>query len=152
MAGLRELLLRFRPSGAPGSATIAAVPADRAAEREAEPSPVFADLAASETQAADIRARAAAEAQRTRHDAARQAEQIMAEAREGAVREREGATRRARTESEAYCAQIPSDARAGAESRQTRAQISVPEYTERFVADLAAQLCSRPESGSEAAR
>jgi hypothetical protein len=70
-----DLLYRFRPSGAPGSATAAGVPADRARDLAEELEPVFAALAPTvaecrairdegSRQAAAIRARDAAEVDR----------------------------------------------------------------------------------------
>ncbi|MBS2965901.1 hypothetical protein KGA66_22825 [Actinocrinis puniceicyclus] len=148
MAGLRELLLRFRRAGAPGAATVGAVPADRAAEQAAELAPVFAALAETEAQAAEIRSRAAAEAAQLRQQAARQAALIVAQARENAVAERESAARRARSQAETYCAQLLQEARTQAESLRSRGQASVPEYGERVVAGIAARL--RSESGPSA--
>lgn len=76
MARVRDLLYRFRPSGAPGAANATGVPADRALEQSAELEPVLALLAATERdcreivdvarkEAAEIRARCAQEAQAT---------------------------------------------------------------------------------------
>lgn len=76
MPRVRDLLSRFRPSGAPGAANAAGVPADRALEQTAELEPLLAVLATTEQEcrdiveaarrdATEIRARCADEARRT---------------------------------------------------------------------------------------
>ena len=62
MPGVRDLLYRFRPAGAPGPPSAAAVPADRVADRVAELAPVFALLAETETRCAVLREEAARDA------------------------------------------------------------------------------------------
>jgi hypothetical protein len=54
MPRVRDVLHRFRPSGSPGAATAAGVPADRAGELAAELEPVFALLADTERECANI--------------------------------------------------------------------------------------------------
>ena len=54
MPRVRDLLYRFRPSGAPGAATAAGVPVDRTAKLAAELDPVFARLADTEEECAAI--------------------------------------------------------------------------------------------------
>jgi hypothetical protein len=58
MAGARDFLERFRPSGTPGAAVRRSVPADRLAERSAELELLLALLAEMETEVAQIRAAA----------------------------------------------------------------------------------------------
>jgi len=76
MPRVRDLLYRFRPSGAPGAANAAGVPADRALEQTTELEPLLALLASTEQdcreivevarrEATDIRARCADEARST---------------------------------------------------------------------------------------
>ncbi|HET8769051.1 MAG TPA: hypothetical protein VFM86_17125, partial [Pedococcus sp.] len=50
MPRVRDLLLRFRPTGTPGPAGPAGVPVDRSAELAAELAPVLAALAATEAE------------------------------------------------------------------------------------------------------
>jgi len=88
MPRIRDVLDRFRPSGAPGAASGAAVPADRAAEQAIELAPVFAALADTQAEVARIRAAGAAGSARRREAAAEVAAQIVARARQRAEAER----------------------------------------------------------------
>ena len=54
MPQLGDFLNRFRPAGAPGAASRAGVPADRAAELSAELDPVLAMLAATDAECARL--------------------------------------------------------------------------------------------------
>ncbi|MER7159834.1 hypothetical protein, partial [Streptomyces lydicus] len=87
MAGLRDLLMRFRPVSTPGPAATG-VPADRTAELAAELTPTLALLDRTAGQAAAVREAALHEAERIRTEAARQAERLVAGAvdRSGRVR------------------------------------------------------------------
>lgn len=55
MSRVRDLLYRFRPAGAPGAASAAAVPMDRRSSLEAELSPLFAWLAVTERECDAVR-------------------------------------------------------------------------------------------------
>lgn len=92
MAGLRDLLMRFRPVSTPGPAATG-VPADRTAELAAELAPTLALLDRTAGQAAAVREAALHEAERIRAEAARQAERLVAGAvdRSGRVRTRAAA-------------------------------------------------------------
>ncbi|MEU7642596.1 MULTISPECIES: hypothetical protein [unclassified Streptomyces] len=79
MAGLRDLLMRFRPVSTPGPAATG-VPADRTAELAAELTPSLARLDSTAAEAEAVRAAARREADRIRRDAARRAEVITARA------------------------------------------------------------------------
>ncbi|GAB3258299.1 hypothetical protein [Nocardioides dilutus] len=81
MPSTRDLLQRFRPAATPGAATATGVPADRREERDAELSGVFAALAATVTEAAEIRRAAVVEAQRRRDRARLEAAARLAQAR-----------------------------------------------------------------------
>src|SRR5690242_15475142 len=78
---IRDLLQRFRPAGAPGAASGAAVPADRVAEATRELAPVFEELAGTSLEAAGLRERAVAQATRRRRATAEDADQIRMAAR-----------------------------------------------------------------------
>ncbi len=81
MLGLRDLLDRFRPAGAPGAPTAAGVPADRLAGVTVELEPVFAALAGVVGECAEVRAAASVEAARRTEEAAEQARAVVARAR-----------------------------------------------------------------------
>jgi hypothetical protein len=96
MPRVRDVLQRFRPSGAPGAATAAGVPADRAHELAAELEPVFALLADTERECADIvdRARRAESGIRVRE--AERARGVLAAGRARVEAERAAAAARSR--------------------------------------------------------
>ncbi|MFJ7904684.1 hypothetical protein ACIQ6V_30075 [Streptomyces sp. NPDC096198] len=80
---LRDFLERFRPAGTPG-ASATGVPADRIAERAAELEPALARLTDVQQQVARIRAAAEETAEALRRNAVREAERLLADAREQA--------------------------------------------------------------------
>ena len=91
MPRVRDLLYRFRPSAAPGSATAAGVPADRARDLAAELAPVFAALADTERECAAIVEAARTEAARVRTDGAARVEALRASGRSRVAAERAAA-------------------------------------------------------------
>jgi hypothetical protein len=105
VAGVREILDRLRPAGAPGGAARAGVPVDRRARLATELAPVFGHLEPVLQECLRITAEATAQAQRREADAARRAHDIVA---------------RARTESDADRADIAAKARATASSETER--------------------------------
>ncbi|GHE13536.1 hypothetical protein [Streptomyces alanosinicus] len=131
---LRDFLERFRPTGTPGAAATG-VPADRMAERAAELEPALDQLTAVQQEAARIRAAADEAAGRLRRDAAREAEGIVAAARERAPELRRQAAapvlRDALREADAVRA---AGDRAAAEV-QERARERMPALVDRAVAD-----------------
>lgn len=139
MAGLRDLLLRFRPVSTPGPAATG-VPADRTAELAAELTPTLALLDRTAEQAAAVRQAALHEAERIRTDAARRAEQIVAEAvdRSEHVRSRAAAHRRelGRREAAAVRAAGQSDAAA----LRHRAASRLPAAADRITAEVRREL------------
>ena len=88
MPRVSDLLYRFRPSGAPGSAAPAGVPADRAHDLALELEPLFASLAQTERECRDVleEGRRAAEHVRARDAAAVQ--RMLATAAPAAASER----------------------------------------------------------------
>lgn len=89
-----DFLNKFRPVGAPGAATRAGVPADRAAELSAELDPVLAQLAATEAECARIIAAAVTESDRIADDSRAAAARILADGHARALMARgEAATR-----------------------------------------------------------
>jgi hypothetical protein len=81
MAGLRDVLDRFRPIGAPGAATAAGVPVDRRAGVEAELEPVFEALAPTTARARRITSRAESWADDIVAEANKRAAEALADAR-----------------------------------------------------------------------
>ncbi|HEU0240823.1 MAG TPA: hypothetical protein VFR11_16305 [Micromonosporaceae bacterium] len=118
MATLRDILQRFRPSGAPGAAGAAAVPADRRARAEAELEPVFAALAPTVARCAEIRRVGAALAAGHTARATQHADAILADATRAESGERADAGARVRASLAAEFAAI--DAAAARESDQVR--------------------------------
>ena len=84
----RDFLERLRPSGTPGAATRAGVPADRVAERTAELEPVLALLADTQAEAARIREQGRKDAAERLRAAGEQARALVAQARRDAQAER----------------------------------------------------------------
>ena len=101
MSRVRDVLQRFRPSGAPGAATAAGVPVDRRAELAAELEPVFALLVETERECADILDRARLEEARIRARGAERARGIVAAGRARVEAERAAAAARSRGRGEA---------------------------------------------------
>jgi vacuolar-type H+-ATPase subunit H len=101
----RDFLDRFRPAGAPGAVARAAVPVDRSGELEAELTPVLALLDGVD-----------AECGRVVAQARRDAERIVAAAREEAAAQLGDAGRRARVAREQAVQEILAAARAEAAS------------------------------------
>ncbi len=96
MPGVREILDRFRPAGAPGGATRAGVPVDRAETLVIELRPVFDELAPVLQECARIGREVAETAQRRESEAARRALAIVARARTASEAERAAAAASAR--------------------------------------------------------
>ncbi len=81
MPQARDFLDRFRPAGAPGAASRAGVPADRAAELARELEPVLALLAGTDAECGRIIATARQEAEQIAGRAREQAAALAADAR-----------------------------------------------------------------------
>jgi vacuolar-type H+-ATPase subunit H len=107
-----DFLSRFRPAGAPGAASRAGVPADRAAELAGELGPVLALLDATQ-----------AECARKVADAEREAERVIAAARAAAEQIIADAANRAETARTRAATEVLDVARAqGAEAERVAAQ------------------------------
>lgn len=132
MVVLSELLERFRraePPGAPAAAT--GVPADPAAEREAELRALFAALDETEAQVTDIGRRARNDAEQVRLSAARQAERIVAGAHERASALRDADVPDPDAEDDAEARSLVMRAEAEAEGVRERARARMPALVER---------------------
>lgn len=88
VAGLADILRRFRFHGVPGPPGALGVPADRAAEVARELEPVFAALDGAQRRARHLVAAAESDAAHLRSEGIEQARRIVAEARAGAGRAR----------------------------------------------------------------
>lgn len=91
MPRVRDLLYRFRPSGAPGAANAAGVPADRAREQITELEPVLALLSATERECRELVEVARREATEIRSRCADEARSTLAAARSRQAAERTAA-------------------------------------------------------------
>ncbi len=147
---MRDLLYRFRPAGAPGAASAAGVPVDRAADTEAELAPLLAALTDTEGACARILEQARRDAEAIRVREAQRARDILttASARSGA--ERAAATARigqvVRDEATALLTAADEEAAAIRE----RAAERMPEHVGLLVASVRALLGGH-ESGTGAA-
>ena len=99
MPRVSDLLYRFRPSGAPGAATQAGVPADRVRDLGEELEPVFASLAQTQADCRRLVEEARARVARIRSRDAAEVERLLATAapRGAAERARAAAAARAAT-------------------------------------------------------
>jgi hypothetical protein len=130
---LSELLDRFRrarPPGAPAAA--AGVPADQAAEREAELRTLFALLDEAEAEVTDIGLRATSDAEQVRLSAARQAARIVARVHERSSALRDAAVPDLDAEDDAKARAVLARAEAEAESIRERARARMPALVERM--------------------
>lgn len=141
---LRDFLERFRPAGTPGASAVG-VPADRTAERSAELEPTLAQLMDVQREAARIRASADEAAETVRQDAAREATELVAAARERAPEIRRQAAetvlRAARQEADALRA--AGDGAASVVRR--RARECMPDLVDHAVADALRLACGSGE-------
>jgi hypothetical protein len=131
MPRVRDLLYRFRPAGAPGSASASGVPVDRAADRAAELLPLFERLAETEHQCALIRQQAQhdAEAIRARHT--EMARSVAVTASNDGEAERAQAATQVRQRADRVAAASLVDARKEASQLQRRAAQRMPLYVAR---------------------
>lgn len=150
MARPRDVLTRFRPAGAPGSAAAAGVPADRLAELGVELGPVLDRLAWAQSQADAVRSAADAEASRRRRDGEARAAALVEAARERAAADRLTLSSRARAEGDAAVADAVAAARAEASAVADRAARRLPALVDRVRATVRAELFAAPGTGDVA--
>ena len=134
MPRVRDLLYRFRPSGAPGGASLAGVPIDRAATVAAELEPVFGQLSAVESECDGIRDDAGRDVAMIKDRHAGRARAIMAAATGRVGSERAAAVARMRDLASADAAAELSAARVEATALRGRAAERMPGYVDRVVA------------------
>jgi len=134
MPRVRDLLYRFRPSGAPGGASAASVPIDRAATVAAELEPLFSQLSAVESECDGIRDEAGRDVAVIKNRDAGRARAIVASATGRVGSERAAAVARMRDLAAADAAAELSAARAEAAALRDRAAERMPDYVDRVVA------------------
>ena len=144
MAGLRDVLFRFRPAGTPGAPTAGTVPGDRAAEAGAELAPELAELTGTEETAAQIRAAGDARATAIREQSEHTARQIVDRARQDARTVRADAEARARAVQTALSAALVAEAETQAVRLREHAAGPVAASAARVVSAVADELRRTP--------
>lgn len=140
MARSRDLLQRFRPAGAPGTAAAAGVPADRVAELSAELEPVLAQLDEATQEAVRIRVGGSREAARLRTEAEQRARTMVATATREAEADRLAAAARVNRRAAAEAAETLDVARAEAAALRREADERLQQYADRVVAAVRSAL------------
>jgi hypothetical protein len=128
---VRDLLYRFRPSGAPGAATAAGVPVDHAARLAAELDPVFARLAATEQQCGAVVAEGQHRSEEIRRRDAERVRALVAGAEARAQSERAAVATATRDAGRADATAVREAADRGAADLAERARARFPEYLGR---------------------
>ncbi len=153
MPGLRDVLQRFRPAGAPGAATAAGVPVDRRADVAAELEPVFAALAGVQQECAQVRADGAQRASRLRTEAADESRAILVRARGEIAAERARAAAQRVHDAEQELAGIDAAADRSAEEVRRRTALRLPGLVERVVDRVRGELAEvAPDEPAEVPR
>jgi hypothetical protein len=140
----RDFLDRFRPAGAPGSATARGIPVDRAAAAAAELMPLLVLLDDVQDEAEQLRRAAGTRAATMLRAGELEAVEIVSRAREGA--EAVAAQAASRTVAAAGDDRL-GGASPAADDIRTRAAQRMPAYVDRAVAcahDLVEELCESP--------
>ncbi len=145
MPRVRDVLYRFRPTGAPGPAGPAAVPADRSTDRAVELEPVFDLLADIESRCAAVREGAVHDAEVRRERAAEGARRLLADARSRAAGERAAAAARVAARAAGESAATVEAARSDADRLLVRATGRTPGCVARLVAEVETVLDHAPE-------
>lgn len=140
MPRVRDRLYRFRPAGAPGSASAAGVPTDRGADLAAELAPLFAELAKTERECADISAHAERDAAEVRARDAERARNLVTAARARLDGERADAVARLRQLDEANSAAAAVAAEREAAETHCRADEHMELYVDLVTASIGRML------------
>jgi hypothetical protein len=140
---VQTFLDRFRPAGAPGAATGAAVPSDQAARVADELAPVFEALAATMVECDKVRRAARPEATTRIQRAAEAADALIDQARIDSEAERAAAAARQRREATVAADRLVAEAEEAARELRARAETRRPE--------LVAQIADRVRARIEAA-
>lgn len=147
MPRVRDLLYRFRPAGAPGPASAAAVPADRAAHRTAELAPVFALLAETEERCAALREEAGREADARRERSRETARRLLAEAESRTAVDRADAAAAVAAKAAGESAATVRAAEAEADDLLARAMERTPALVADVITEVEALLAGAPQGG-----
>jgi hypothetical protein len=147
---VRDLLNRFRPAGAPGAAGNAGVPVDRDASMRTELAPLFARLAPTLGDCADIVARARRDADVRRAADAERARSLLAQAQVTAPVERRSAASAIEEQVAADAAHASSAAANDLLELRERVLQRTPALVEQVVAAVSELLAD--DSGSRTAR
>jgi hypothetical protein len=140
MPGIRDILTRFRPAGAPGRPSAAGVPADRRAAARAELASVFAALTGAQHDAATIRRRAH-ESAIARVEAARaQARSVVRQAHAAGEAARAQAASQVWQGAQQELAELRSEAERSAAALRDRAEARLPAWREVVTAQLRTDL------------
>lgn len=148
MPRVRDLLYRFRPAAAPGSATSAGVPVDVGAESAAELAPLFARLTECEARCARIVLRAEGDAAEILRTARDRAAAIVATATARADAERATAAAEALRADGAGAAETVG--RAEAADLRIRARARIPAQVALVVDGVALLLAGAPPTAEPA--
>ncbi len=148
MPRVRDLLYRFRPAGTPGPASAAAVPADRAADRESELAPVLELLSGTEEQCAALREQSLRDAETRRDTARATADRRVAEAEARAPAERAAAAATAAARATGERAATVAAARAEADQLLDRVDERAAGWVAGIVADVEQLLDAVPGEGA----
>jgi hypothetical protein len=140
MPASRGFLERFRPSGTPGAAAGAGVPADRVAEREVELAALFEQLLETEALAAQIRAEGTARAEEQRSVSQTAGRQLVAAARHDAELVRREASSRVAAQSDHETTTTLAEAEEEAARIRRHAAGVRPDYARRVVQAVLADL------------
>jgi hypothetical protein len=158
VARARDLLERFRPSGAPGGATSAGVPVDRRATLGTELAPVFEELEPVLRECARIRREAREQAQSREAAGGRRAHDIVARAQTESEAERADAAAAARAKVALETERTLGRVREQAKAVRQRGEQLRPRLVERVVDLVRADLRGlatedgRGERGSDLGR
>jgi hypothetical protein len=144
MRGVREVFDRFRPAAVPGAAGPVGVPSDRRAAAFAELEPVFAALTDVQETVAAIRRAGRDRAARTRAEAAREAEAIVARARSMSGTERADAASQIHRTARAELAEVMTGAERVAVRARRVGRQQIPTLRQNVVDLVRAELGIRP--------
>ena len=139
---MRDLLSRFRPAGAPGTATVAGVPADRRESAAAELEPAFSALDGVLTECRGTRRDATEYAAALAARAAERARLLVARTSLDAEAERADAVTQLRRRSAEDLASVGAQAMVEVERVRLRAARRQPELIARILTRVRADLAS----------
>jgi hypothetical protein len=142
---VRDLLYRFRPAGAPGPASAAAVPVDRAGDRAEELAPVLELLVETEDRCSALDGESARDARERREQARQAAHHRLADAESRAQGERADAAAGVAARAAGERARTVESARAEADRLLAQAEERTPEWVDRVVAEVEDRLDPAPQ-------